>query len=100
MKEEISSCERQKSFITICAADEGGGMEIKMIYQIKPINDITIWGGTTLNEIRGLKDTKGGTSWEISFHPYGINEVIGLDINLKELLEKDSKSLIGDTWYF
>ncbi|NLP22459.1 MAG: hypothetical protein GX368_06495 [Erysipelotrichaceae bacterium] len=67
-----------------------------MIYQLKPITDITIWGGKILNEIRGLKDTKGGTSWEISFHPYGINEVIGLNTNLKELLDKDPKGLIGD----
>lgn len=65
------------------------------IYKTIPIVDQTIWGSNRLNQWRHQNSQDGGTSWEISFHPYGSNRVVNRDKTLKELLEDDPEAMIG-----
>ncbi len=66
------------------------------IYRLKPIVDKTIWGNNRLNQLRYNSQDFGGTSWEISFHPYGSNLIEGSNQTLLDLLNQDSLALIGD----
>lgn len=66
------------------------------IYKVKPLYDQTIWADNRLSTMRNVEGDGWGTSWEISFHKYGSNQVNDTSETLLELLDKDSSRLIGD----
>ena len=68
-------------------------------FKLEPIYDKTIWGDDKLLQIRGKKDIKAGTSWEVSAHPYCQNVIkngIHENTNLMELIKEYPYEMLND----
>lgn len=69
------------------------------VYKVEPIYVKTIWGGNKLSRLRGRKENKEGTCWELSVHPSAqsvISEGKEKGRTLASVIEENPSGMLGE----
>ena len=69
------------------------------ILKLKPIYDKTIWANDVLTKMRHDDFEMGGTSWEVSAHPYNTNEIVNGEYagkTLQYMVDNFHEEMIGN----